>query len=580
MAKRFGAERVRRIVDELVAAGELRPGEVDLRFLTMIPTHHFGERLDGNPEETHAPRELEPTPQPDGTARSGFEVKLDQMLEQIGARGDTVGIDIASLERYHFDEKGREAFKTMYVRLVTVARQRGQQVVLRPHVGEGSVDNAPGRPFDRDADRKRTPGGELTHQARARHNVEQLLVALEQLRAAGELDPAVVVVRFGHATVATPDHVRRMHALGVIAEVNLGSNVRTGAADQTVRGEDGETSPVEQFDDHALPTMLYYDAQVVLSTDAHDVMQTTLRQEYDRGHRVIEEILAGERAVRVRAADAGERGTPVGDATDDRWLSIEDMTAAERDRFQRGYEKLHADAQGYYRHRPRPEATAARNPRGAASPQGGAHWTDTARAHGLRAIHGQRRFAGTRADVERAVAAYRKEGATALPISTHPDDIVYRVTSPDGRAELELEGWGPRHDADHLPIADLDRALATNAGVRDWYNGEVARIGAQNAAWKAAGVPLEARARRAYEVRHQARLKARQMMRRRDEVDRVEARDQVKYGDLDGPTFDQLLAESMGQGLTREQALERILGSSTQTSEEYNRRSRAQGGKP
>ncbi|MBE7452756.1 MAG: hypothetical protein HS111_28920 [Kofleriaceae bacterium] len=67
----------------------------------MIPTHHFGERLDGNPEETHAPRELEPTPQPDGTARSGFEVKLDQMLEQIGARGDTVGIDIASLERYH-----------------------------------------------------------------------------------------------------------------------------------------------------------------------------------------------------------------------------------------------------------------------------------------------------------------------------------------------------------------------------------------------------------------------------------------------------------------------------------------------
>ncbi|MCL4229037.1 MAG: hypothetical protein KJZ91_31610, partial [Myxococcales bacterium] len=71
-----------------------------------------------------------------------------------------------------------------------------------------------------------------------------------------------------------------------------------------------------------------------------------------------------------------------------------------------------------------------------------------------------------------------------------------------------------------------------------------------------------------------------QMMRRRDEVDRVEARDQVKYGDLDGPTFDQLLAESMGQGLTREQALERILGSSTQTSEEYNRRSRAQGGKP
>ncbi|MBE7448996.1 MAG: hypothetical protein HS111_08910 [Kofleriaceae bacterium] len=41
----------------------------------------------------------------------------------------------------------------------------------------------------------------------------------------------------------------------------------------------------------------------------------------------------------------------------------------------------------------------------------------------------------------------------------------------------------------------------------------------------------------------------------------------MTYGDLDGPSFDQLLAEGMAQGLTREQALERILGSATRTSE-------------
>ncbi|MBE7452755.1 MAG: hypothetical protein HS111_28915 [Kofleriaceae bacterium] len=260
-----------------------------------------------------------------------------------------------------------------------------------------------------------------------------------------------------------------MHALGVIAEVNLGSNARTGAADQTVRGEDGETLPVEQYDDHAPPTMLYYDAQVVLSTDAHDVMQTTLRQEYDRGHRVIEEILAGERGVRVRAADAGERGKPVGDATDDRWLSIEDMTPAERDRFQRGYEKLHADAQAYYRHRPRPEATAARNLRARrrprAAPTGPTPPAPTACAPST--ASGGSPAPGGRGARRRRVP----QGAPPRPDLHPPGRHRLPRHLADGRAELELEGWGPRHDADHLPIADLDRALATNAGVRDWYNG-------------------------------------------------------------------------------------------------------------
>jgi len=228
LAQRFGAERIRRIIDELIVAGEIKPGEVDVRFLTMIPTRNFGERADGNPEEAHAARKT------DAEGERAFGESIDTMGKQVRSRADTVGMDIASLELYEFDGIGRERFKRMYDELRDAARERGQPTVLRPHVGEGAVDNDAGRPFARDDARKRTPDGALTYQERARHNLDQFLTALEELRDAGDLDPTLVVVRFGHATMATPEQVARMKAVGVIAEVNLGSNVRTGSVDQTV----------------------------------------------------------------------------------------------------------------------------------------------------------------------------------------------------------------------------------------------------------------------------------------------------------------------------------------------------------
>ncbi|MBE7448995.1 MAG: hypothetical protein HS111_08905 [Kofleriaceae bacterium] len=463
----------------------------------MIPTHHFGERLARQPE-TRAPRELEPTPQPDGTTRSGFEVKLDQMLEQIGARGGTVGIDIASLERYHFDEKGREAFKTMYVRLVAVARQRSQQVVLR-RTSARARWTRPGRPFDRDAGRKRTPGGELTHQARARRQRRAAPGRpLEQLGPPASWIPPSSSCARGtrrwrrRTTSVCHARARRHRRESTWAATCAPARPTRPCAARTARPP-GRAVRRSRAAHHAL-----------LRRPGGALHRRPRRHAdhpapgYDRGHRVIEEILAGERAVRVRAADAGERGEPVGDASDDRWLSIEDMTAAERDRFQRGYEAP--------RRRPGllpPPAPAGGDrgaqPAGRGVAQGGAHWTDTARAHGLRAVHGQRRFAGTRGGRgARRRRVPRRRAPPPSPISTHPDDIVYRVTSPDGRAELELEGWGPRHDADHLPIADLDRALATNAGVRDWVQqGRWPDQGAERGV-EGGGDAARARARRAY----------------------------------------------------------------------------------
>lgn len=303
--------------------------------------------------------------------------------------------------------------------------------MFRPHVGEGAVDNLAGEPFQRDRARRRTPdGARLAHQARAQHNIEQMLLALEELRALGQLDPNLVVVRFGHATMATPAQVARMKSLGVLAEINLGSNVRTGSADQTVGGVDGRTSPLEQYDDHVFGTAIYDGLDTLLSTDAHDVMRTTMREEYLRAYRLIEEVLAGERKVRVRATDAGDRGTPVEGAADERWLAIEDMTADERSRFLHAYEKLYADARAYHQHRPRPDGTAG-------TPGLEDHWLHAAHAHGLRPT-GVGRFDGSRAQVVAAAEAYRKERNLVMYDESAVGELRVRVTTADGRAEIEL----------------------------------------------------------------------------------------------------------------------------------------------
>ncbi len=112
----------------------------------------------------------------------------------------------------------------------------------------------------------------------------------------------------------------------------------------------------------------------------------------------------------------------------------------------------------------------------------------------------------------------------------------------------------------------------TNREVRTWYLNEVAAIPALDEQWQAGGVPLPDRARRAWEIRHRARVAARAMMADPVEVKMLNHRDLVKYGNQDGPTFEQLVDQAQAKGLTGEQAYESILSSSTTTDESTNRK--------
>ena len=113
----------------------------------------------------------------------------------------------------------------------------------------------------------------------------------------------------------------------------------------------------------------------------------------------------------------------------------------------------------------------------------------------------------------------------------------------------------------------------TNAEIRVWYNYQVVAISEINKKWIGEGLSAEERARRAYELRHDARVNARFMMPNKDEVRMLRERDKEKYGNPDGPTFSYLVEKNRKEGLEGDQVYEAIIESSSRTSAAYNKKS-------
>jgi hypothetical protein len=111
----------------------------------------------------------------------------------------------------------------------------------------------------------------------------------------------------------------------------------------------------------------------------------------------------------------------------------------------------------------------------------------------------------------------------------------------------------------------------SNRDVRARYVCWVGRIGALNEQWKAEGLAVAERAKRAYEARHMARVTARAMMTSADEVRLLQERDRAKYGNPDGPTFDWLVEKAKKKGLAGDQVFEDIIASAQKTDEATNK---------
>jgi hypothetical protein len=105
----------------------------------------------------------------------------------------------------------------------------------------------------------------------------------------------------------------------------------------------------------------------------------------------------------------------------------------------------------------------------------------------------------------------------------------------------------------------------TNAEIRAHYLRLVAAIGPADAQWRREGLAALERARRAFQMRHDARLTCRAMMSDRREVEALEQRDREKYGHPDGPTFDELIEHQRKKGLSGDAVFEAIVASAQRT---------------
>ncbi len=283
--------------------------DLDMRLLAMMTTSGISEPTLPAPEETAAqPAAAEARQQQIaqqmGARQAGFDEQFE-LLGQVILRGDVIGVDIAGPETDRFNgAQGMKNLRRLYDLLKAVAGTRNRAMVLRPHVGEGySVAGEP----------------EGTHVATAQHNVTTLLDALERMgysKAKALADG--VVIRFGHATHATPEQIKRMGEMGIYAEANIGSNVATGS--------------IPGIGAHPLLYNLYFETPTILSTDGGGVMHTTLEREYTEAARKIEEFKTNS-SQKIKV-DGKERG----------WV---DLSAEEKSRFD--VERLKKWAKGYRR---------------------------------------------------------------------------------------------------------------------------------------------------------------------------------------------------------------------------------------
>lgn len=110
----------------------------------------------------------------------------------------------------------------------------------------------------------------------------------------------------------------------------------------------------------------------------------------------------------------------------------------------------------------------------------------------------------------------------------------------------------------------------TNCEIRVWYNYQVVAIPVINQRWIEAGISAEERAKRAYELRHNARINARYMMADKEQVKALRQRDQKKYGNPDGPAFSDLVANGQEKALDGDAIYQSIVDGSSRTSPVYN----------
>jgi len=213
------------------------------------------------------------------------------------------GVDILAPERNCIGDHGLENLNQLATELFGIARSNGRRMVLHIHIGEG-YPIFPTNQLERlrseayaQCDLNLTlpvpmvsSAGVPLHYGNARENVRRVLGAVEDFRrsAPADLDDWLKI-RFGHVTHLDANLAKRIAAANVDVDVDLTSNLVTGALTTALPGNTSMASCTtaayrSALDDamrsHSLMYLLDNNVNTVLGTDGAGVEHSSFLQEY------------------------------------------------------------------------------------------------------------------------------------------------------------------------------------------------------------------------------------------------------------------------------------------------------------
>lgn len=253
------------------------------------------------------------------------------LVDALIKRKTYIGIDLAGPEGYRYlPDQTRKLVRFTLFKLRDKARQLKRNLTFRPHVGEGSsivhlgpslieadpvafVNDAMKYAFDnRNSRVKGVTSGFFDWLDRKHPNkrsfkvyknqnlddyvkamsINNIDVFIDALEAVGypEKFPNIIV-RFGHVTHVTKDQAERMAKLDIHADVNLGSNLRTGSMTFLENLQDAKSRRAVFHDwnrdwsslvdrGHGLINLLNAGVMVALGSDGQGAEETRMYSEY------------------------------------------------------------------------------------------------------------------------------------------------------------------------------------------------------------------------------------------------------------------------------------------------------------
>lgn len=333
-----------------------------VRIILMTHTDQLGESADGKSYQTfehtgqcHAvplPAALKLSPQRMhdallGRGRDGRDVL------PAGARHDffdtLVGIDTAGPEMTCFSPSGMVYYENLVDAVYRAAHARRAlgwrgKLLVHTHVGEGFTayyaKRPPAQPWTFESVFAKLPaqdGNIVTNVDAPRDNIGALIDAVAKVRQTHPDLDDYVVIRFGHVTHATLAQAEAMARLHIEADVNLDSNLATGAwsfrdmpegkavsrrAAHTaarpgtnaalndlprllIPDPDDAQAVAAVLGSHPLKYMLMAHVRVMLGSDGEGVEHSSMPREYALAASLIRYWNARDPAFRARAGDAG-----------------------------------------------------------------------------------------------------------------------------------------------------------------------------------------------------------------------------------------------------------------------------------